>query len=95
MQWIRYRTKHAWGLSSPMYCLEKDFDVEEICDGYSYSDKFRGVEYEVVELKDLPDDVLSMEIASHRIAVAVYSEILFALLKEDSRRKLNVSKSDI
>jgi hypothetical protein len=61
LKWIKYRKTFAWGneewLYKPLFNLdewdEEEF-VEEIHSSYSWSDKYRGVEFDLVETSDIP-----------------------------------------
>jgi len=67
MKFLRYYHKWAWGTTPTEFTFlgESDDDVddiliEDVCeslvDAHSYSDKYRGISYEVIEISDLNEE---------------------------------------
>jgi len=64
--WLKYKHKWAWGGDKEWCCkdiggLDVNEALKEITDEYSYSDKYRGVDYEVVEIPS--SEIIKKEIA--------------------------------
>ena len=74
MNWIKYRTKWAWGTDEwvyhPLFYIDQydkevlesyseDF-IEDIHQDHNYSDKYRGVDYEVID--KVPLDIIEEKI---------------------------------
>jgi len=66
MKFLKYHHKWAWGTTPNEFtCLGESEEVDEILiedvceslvDANSYSDKYRGISYDVLEISDLSQD---------------------------------------
>jgi len=69
MKWLKMRSTWAWGCSDweyiPLYADKvdteeiKELHVDTKADGHSWSDKFRKIEWEIINTKRVPDSKIA------------------------------------
>jgi len=92
MQWLQYREQWAWGKTEwkykPMYDTEdkpiKDKEVKQIVDDmvkeHSWSDKFRSVEFTLVNVDIVPFEEIDAWIKRAKDNVEYWDKTLVALI---------------
>jgi hypothetical protein len=67
MKWLKFRETWAWGCSEwkyrPLYLsripkedrVEIKEEMNDLADEYNYSDKFRGIEWKIINTKQVPN----------------------------------------
>lgn len=70
IKFLKYHHKWAWGNTQPEFTLlgdASDVDkclIEDVCEGiidaHSYSNKYRGIDYDVIDISDLNKEEKAM-----------------------------------
>lgn len=70
MKFLKYHHKWAWGNTQTEFTLlgeSEEVDeilIEDVCEGivdaHSYSDKYRGIDYDVIDISDLNKEEKTM-----------------------------------
>lgn len=89
MKFLKYHHKWAWGTTPNEFtCLGEEVDdilIEDVCeslvDANSYSDKYRGISYDVLEVSDLSKDEKAILIKEYTDKIKRYKSSIKHFIK--------------
>ena len=85
MKWMKIRTRWAWGYGLwdyiPLYTEKVNEDdkediVERYHDRYGFSDKFRGVEYDIIDTDKVPREVIKQKLKNLKTIIKTYTQFV-------------------
>lgn len=91
MKFLKYHHKFAWGVTRTEFTLLGDSEeidddlINDVCeslvDKNSYSDKYRGISYDVIDVSDLTDEEKKILLKEYEDKIIHYHESIEYFIK--------------